>query len=110
MPRRSVRAKVTVAASAVGGDELVDRAVRPLDADARSRPAGIGERDRRARGDRVGRRRGAAHELAREVREEHRERDLEREVGAAGLERHDRRRPPVDACPRRAAATRRDPG
>ncbi len=92
------------------GDELVDRAVRPLDADP-GRAGGDGERDRRARGDRVGRRRGAAHELAREVREEHRERDLEREVGAAGLERHHRRRPPVDRArveQRRPAGTRDD--
>ena len=66
--------------------------------------------DGRAGRDRLERRLGAAQQLAGEVREQDRERDLERQVRAARLEGQHRRRAAGAASRRRGAARRRGPG
>ena len=82
----------------------------PLDADARG-PGRDGERDRarRARWRPSGVSEPPSSSPG-EVGEEHRERDLERQVGPARLEGHDRGRAARPACPRRAAARCPGPG
>ena len=92
------------------GRQLDDRAVGPGDLE----PGRTG-RDRQRHGvagrDGLGRGGRAAHQLAGEIGEQDRERDLEGQVGLARLEGQDRR-PPALALPgvqeRRAAGTRDD--
>ena len=73
-------------------EQLVHAPVGPLHAHPDGARRDL-ERDRGAGRDRVGRGLGAAEELAGEVREQDRQRHLERQVGAPRLEGHHRGRP-----------------
>ena len=94
----------------VGRHELVDRAVRALDADAgRARPGSRSVTGAPGATASAGVAR-AAQQLAGQVGEQDRERDLERQVRPARLEGQDGRRPAGRGRPRTAAASVPGPG